>query len=191
MTGVSNYAGEVAGDGVDGGAVTEVPGDPDGGGVLGGDVVDHELEVGADGPHELAEEADDPLPPHERPREHQVLVHAALGDERLHRRQVAPVHAVVERPHNVRRRRRSSLPSSTCRCCYGYRPLPPLAAATRPETQPAGEAAGPSRTGGGHSGAKMERPHRECPSRLVRGTPASVLARSLISSRTLLLVNIC
>lgn len=99
-----------------------MPGDPDGGGVLGGDVVDDELQVGADGPHELAEEADHTLPPHEGAREHQVLVHAALRDERLHRRQVPPVHPVVELPHHVRRRgpagrRRLSGPVS---CRRGY-----------------------------------------------------------------------
>ena len=119
----------------------QVPGDPDGGGVVGGDVVDDELEVGADGPHELAEEADDPLPPHEGPREHQVLVHAALRDERLHRRQVPPVHAVVELPHHVRRRGQCRrLRPFSCRCGYkNQRRRPRPAAAAREASRSAGE----------------------------------------------------
>ena len=167
----------------------QVPGDPDGGGVVGGDVVDDELEVGADGAHELAEEADDPLPPHEGPREHQVLVHAALRDERLHRRQVPPVHAVVERPHHVRRRGRGHcrrrLRPFSCRCGYkNQRRRPCPAAAAREACRSAGEttAGTTSRAGGcGHSKSRamLER-HR--PS-VHAARPASVGAKNLISSR--------
>lgn len=92
-----------------------MPGDADGAGVVaGGDVVDDEAEVGADGAHESGEEPEYLGAADEGVGEDEVLVDAPLRDERLHRRQVPPVHAVVERPHHVRRRtRRRLLP--TCR----------------------------------------------------------------------------
>lgn len=92
-----------------------MPGDADGAGVVaGGDVVDDEAEVGADGAHESGEEAEYLGAADEGVGEDEVLVDAPLRDERLHRRQVPPVQSVVERPHHVRRRtRRRLLP--TCR----------------------------------------------------------------------------
>ena len=49
---------------------TEMPGDADGGGVIAGDVVDDEAEVGADGAHEVAEEGHHLFSPHHGPREY-------------------------------------------------------------------------------------------------------------------------